>query len=175
MSFSCKRRCTFPQLPCPMSDVSMPRFCNSARPFASFCDKIAVPSVCGIPQHTATHANPRNAGDFVSGTSSAAARASARAGLATVSATAACAAKLDADVSTTRARRRARDPRPRWARVGRLHRRARRRRRARGQHVECDAKCGELIITRGERYLRFFFGESSNPRWSMTRARPGRS
>ena len=52
-----------------------------------------------------------------------------------------------------RARDDARATRARAGRARCLHRRARRRCRARGQHVECDAKCGELLL-RGERYLR---------------------
>jgi hypothetical protein len=40
----------------------MPARFNNARPFASFFSSIAVPSICGIPQHTATHENPKNAG-----------------------------------------------------------------------------------------------------------------
>jgi len=45
-----------------MSLASTPAFFNNSRPFFSFSAKHAVPSVCGIPQHTATQVNPKSAG-----------------------------------------------------------------------------------------------------------------
>lgn len=45
-----------------MSLASTPASFNSALPFFSFSANIAVPSVCGIPQHTATQVNPKSAG-----------------------------------------------------------------------------------------------------------------
>lgn len=45
-----------------MSLASTPASFNNALPFFSFSANIAVPSVCGIPQHTATQVNPKSAG-----------------------------------------------------------------------------------------------------------------
>ena len=94
--------------------MSTPAASNSSRPRVSFFSSIIIPTVCGIPQHTATQAKPRNAGSFASvplasalvvastTTSDAAIASSAMKRLA-VSATAAMGV-LDAVGATTRAR-----------------------------------------------------------------------
>lgn len=49
---------TRPQFPCSMSLVSTPASASQARPAASFFCSTAMPSVWGMPQHTATQVAP---------------------------------------------------------------------------------------------------------------------